>query len=97
MHMERSRAHKTHPDQTRFFGYVPTPPWVRSRIRAPREGRVVTRARTCSSGLLTSASVEYTHSTLSAIVNLVSEKHRIALGFDPHPGHGVVKDFVLFE
>ena len=46
---------------------------------------------------LTFSPIEYTHSPLPAVMDLVPAEDRIALGLYPHPRHSVVKNLVLFK
>lgn len=46
---------------------------------------------------ITSSSVEYTDSSVPPVVDLVSAERGVAVGLDPNPGHGVVKDLIVFN
>ena len=45
----------------------------------------------------TFSSLEDTDASLSSIVDLIPPQGGVTPGFDPHPGHGVIEDLVLFE
>lgn len=45
----------------------------------------------------TSASVEDADASVSAVMNLIPPQRGVAVRLDPHPGHGVVKDFIVLD
>lgn len=45
----------------------------------------------------TSAAVEYTDASVPAVVDLIPPQGGVAVRFDPHSGHGVVKDLIVLD